>query len=396
MTLSTNYQQDSLKLCCEFDLKSSIKLFYGEGTRELLKQEIRAFNNLIIVCSGNGRRRITEDLLIASALEDKTCTWLDIIDAYPTLEDAKAVLESGISSPDAILAIGGGSVLDFAKVLSVLMPVRGKLTIHEVCDDASALDDSVEIPTFLVPTTCGTGSEITPFATLWDSVSQSKKSLSHEKLLPSLVIGDPDLILKLPNDVICTTALDALSQNLESLWNVNADEKSRSIATQGLRYSVEGLERYASAGITPATANLLLRASLYSGAAIAKTRTAICHAISYPLTARYGVPHGIACAFSVISVLTQVMSESNEFKTLILQILGLHTTKDVLSKMDKLFTNLSFDSTLKALLPPVEEVLLLGPEMLGSIRSQNTIVDIDIDKLEIIICRSYVFMHKKL
>ena len=393
MTVSANQMSSQNDISESLGLDHIAKVYYGKGTRRLLEEVLASYSNIIIVCSTNGRKRIEQDPYLFAALEGIKIVWIDSINSYPTIGYLNAILNMEDKfNVDVILGIGGGSVLDVAKTISVLLPVRNQHMPEKICKNPEILDFSPSLPTILLPTTCGTGSEVTPFATLWDEVSKSKLSLSHKSLLPAVVIGDPDLLAGLNSRTISSTALDALIQNLESLWNINATPKSKSIALAGLTYSLEGLELYGTAGLNHSSANLLLRASLFSGAAIAITRTAICHAVSYPLTSRFGVPHGFACAFSLISVLSIVLKKSSSFTETVTRSLNL-TSEELIELIRSVYLRLSVGKTLRVYLPSLEEVLALSDEMFGSIRSRNTIISIDGKELESIIKESYSLMR---
>lgn len=207
-------------------------------------------------------------------------------------------------APTAILALGGGSVLDAAKVTAVLLGGDdGQLTESLRSDQPQAW--SRQIPLVVVPTTAGTGSEVTPFATVWDSISCRKYSVSGDAVFPDLALLDPELTLTLPRDETLFGGLDATSHALESLWNKNATPLTRALsfaALERIRRALPGALR------DPGQVHhrhAMQEASLLAGMAISQTRTAIAHAISYPLTLHHGVPHGLACSFTLPSLLAR-------------------------------------------------------------------------------------------
>ena len=393
MTSSATQQEFQIDISESLALDNIAKVYFGNGSRLLLKQVLAEYKNIIVVCSSNGRRRIEQDKYICTALEGKKTRWIDSINSYPSVRNIESILDAEDNlGTSVILGVGGGSVLDVAKTMSVLLPLSNQYTLEIVCKNPEVLGRASSLPTILLPTTCGTGSEVTPFATLWDEDSKSKLSLSHKSLLPKVVIGDPDLLLGLNSSTIISTALDGLIQNFESLWNINATPNSKSVALAGLKHSLEGLELFGTQGLSQSSANLLLRASLFSGAAIAITRTAICHAISYPLTSRFGVPHGFACAFSLISVLSNVLKRNSSFRETVTRSLNL-TSEELIELIRELYHRLLVGESLRVYLPSLEEVLALSDEMLGSIRSRNTIIEIDGKMLESIIEESYSLMQ---
>lgn len=212
-----------------------------------------------------------------------------------SLEEAFQILRG---SYNAIVALGGGSVMDTAKCLSVLLS----------CPAGTSLKDAVEIsrkhrkiPWIAIPTTAGTGSEVTPFAALWDG--PKKESIDDPLLFASLVLWDPRLTVSMPTSLTLTTGLDALSQCFESLWNVNKTALTRLIALDGIRRIFHALPRVLESASDSLARYDMALSSLFSGLAISHTRTALAHSISYPLTGHYGIDHGLACSFTLPEVL---------------------------------------------------------------------------------------------
>ena len=198
-----------------------------------------------------------------------------------------------------IVAVGGGSVIDTAKLL--LASTRGG-TFDEI-EKALAAGKQPEVaracPLIAVPTTAGTGSEVTPWATLWDRTSGKarKYSLHVEETWPAHALVDPALTLSAPAGVTLASALDALSHSLESIWNVNANPVSDGLAVEAARTVIETLPRLVASPQDALLRTAMSRASLMAGLAFSNTRTALAHSISYEMTLKHGLPHGIACSF---------------------------------------------------------------------------------------------------
>lgn len=193
--------------------------------------------------------------------------------------------------PDAIyplVAFGGGAVIDFAKLVA-----------SQIAGPAGA----AKFPSIIaIPTVVGSGSERTPFASVW--TPSGKHSVEHPGLRPEAVILIPALALSVPNDLAAVSALDALSHALEAIWNRNASPASDRFAAAAIPALAHGLDRLAHAkGETnSATIGRLMTGASLAGEAIALTRTAIAHSISYPLTAELRMPHGLASAFTLAEI----------------------------------------------------------------------------------------------
>ena len=205
---------------------------------------------------------------------------------------------------EAIVALGGGSVMDAAKVLAAASGDFDRVRRH--LETGKGGEELGRTPIIAIPTTAGTGSEVTSWATVWDTGAMKKYSLARETLYPETALVDPLLTTGLPRAVTISTGLDALSHALESLWNVNANPVSGALAEVAAREVLDALPLLADDLRNEALRTRLARASLFAGLAFSNTRTALAHALSYHLTLHHGVPHGIACSFSLPLVMRAV------------------------------------------------------------------------------------------
>ena len=204
---------------------------------------------------------------------------------------------------EAVIAVGGGSAIDTAKALMVgtasgrfdelvaLLARGGTFKPHRM----KAL--------IAVPTTAGTGSEVTPWATIWDRAAGRKHSLHLPQTWPEAAIVDPDLMLTLPASVTVQSGLDALSHALESIWNVNANPISDTYAVAAAREVMATLPSLLGNLDNRELRARMALAALHAGMAFSNTKTALAHSISYEMTLRFGLPHGIACSFTLPMVL---------------------------------------------------------------------------------------------
>jgi alcohol dehydrogenase len=211
---------------------------------------------------------------------------------------------------EAIVALGGGSVIDTAKVLSAsagdFERVRRYLIDHE---GEEALGS---VPIIAIPTTAGTGSEVTSWASVWDTDAGRKYSLSRPDLYPEHALVDPELTAGMPRMLTVSTALDALSHSLESIWNVNANPVSTNLAVAAASEILEVLPALANDLGSQALRSRMAMAALLAGLAFSNTRTALAHSLSYPITLQYDLPHGLACSFSLPMLMLAVIGDDIE------------------------------------------------------------------------------------
>ena len=200
-----------------------------------------------------------------------------------------------------IVAVGGGSVIDTAKVLQVGVD-GGDFDAYFAALRAGRQPQVAHaLPLIAVPTTAGTGSEVTPWATLWDRSSEvpKKYSLHVAQTWPEAALVDPALARSAPASVTRNSALDALSHALESIWNVNHNPVSDALAVAAAQGVIATLPALLDTPDAEELRIAMSRSSLLAGLAFSNTRTALAHSVSYEMTLRYGLPHGLACSFTL-------------------------------------------------------------------------------------------------
>ena len=309
---------------------------------------------LLVTTKGLIRRGAVERLLAALPAADwLTCPVppnpeLDYLDDAARLLREKAV--------EIVVAFGGGSAMDSAKALAAALAGDvGWTLVRHVHRKPAPTPLTAALPIYCLPTTVGTGAEVTPFATIWDMKRRKKLSLDAPCLYPRVAFLDPELTVSLPESQIRWGGLDAISHSLESLWNRRASPVSLAWAREALTLTLGALPRVLAAPDDLAAQAALQQGSLLAGLAISQNRTALAHAVSYPLTIRYAVPHGLACSFT-LPALVDLVTENEAWhrfedaalaaraKTLLLEqnladrLLAFVTPKEVLDVWAEMFT----------------------------------------------------------
>lgn len=206
--------------------------------------------------------------------------------------------------PDVWVALGGGSVIDSAKVFAAASGEFSNVAAY--LETGSGAEKLSATPIIAVPTTAGTGSEVTCWATVWNEATGKKFSLARANLYPEVALIDPKLMSGKPLDLTVSTGLDALSHSLESLWNVNANPVSANHAVFASREVLSVLPELAEDLGNIKLRSRMAQAAMFAGLAFSNTKTAIAHSLSYPITLNHNVPHGIACSFSLPIVIEAV------------------------------------------------------------------------------------------
>jgi phosphonate metabolism-associated iron-containing alcohol dehydrogenase len=278
---------------------------------------------------------------------------IDILDGYqvkvwdgvkpnPSLLDLAAATQTlSALRIECVVGLGGGSALDAAKVLATTIANPAQPTLQQVFRGNLAAQWATRLPLVAIPTTSGTGAEVTPFATVWDHEDYKKYSLAGDFMYPDLALLDVKLTMTLGEEDTLYPALDAISHALESLWNKNCTPISRAFAFQSLALSNKALVLLIKEPNNIRARQDMQTASLLAGLAISQTRTAIAHAISYPFTINFGVPHGLACSFTL-----QKLVEVN-----IKKISKTEEELNILSSILKFLASLNLDEKIKKYLP---------------------------------------------
>lgn len=216
----------------------------------------------------------------------------------PKIEDVeRGVAKCRAANPDLVVALGGGTAIDLAKMIASM--TRHAESPRDIATNGSPLAQGT-LPLIAVPTTAGTGSEATHFAVVY--IDGQKHSVADPCLLPSVAVVDPKLTHSVPPSMTAATGLDAFCQAIESIWAVGATDESVAYATSAATLAFEHLPVATNAPTAEARHAMSL-ASHLAGKAINISKTTLPHAISYAITADYGIPHGAAVATTLSSVL---------------------------------------------------------------------------------------------
>ena len=365
---------------------NSKNIVFGRGVRNYLnKTPIK--ERVLVVTTKRGLRQFQQDEIINKFLYRDNLKIIDTINSYPNITDLqKTINQEKNEKYDKIIAFGGGSVIDSAKVFSIFLnPALNKCNISDFIEDSNQFINDISEPIKLIamPTTSGTGSEVTQFATIWDQTNKIKLSISTQSILPYLALVDPFLSDNLPYDTFLSTGLDAVNQAMESIWNKNMTTVSEELATASLKKSLHLLPNQ---NFNNLDKDNLSEASVLSGMAINITRTALCHSISYPITVHFGVPHGLACAFTMPSVLKlNLLADDGRFMKLS-QALG---SSDLIETVTNMHKKLRVSKRVKAYIKSYEALEHYLGEMYTPERAANNLTDIDYDTISRLIRESW-------
>jgi len=287
-----------------FSFHTTPQLHFGQGSLERLPQELKQWNpHSILLVSDPGVLKAGITAKVETLIVDAgyRVTIFSEVEPDPRIETAEACANAARScKADVIIGVGGGSAMDIAKVAAVL--AYSKQHIHSMfgIDQVNAAG----LALILVPTTAGTGSEVTHIAILSDEQEHLKKGIVSKFLFPRLAIVDPLLTLGVPAAVTAASGMDALLHAVEAFTSKNANDLSDTLARRAMRLISENLRDAYQNGQNLEARTGMLEGSMLAGMAFANAGVTAVHAFAYPIGAEFHIPHGVANSIMMGPVLT--------------------------------------------------------------------------------------------
>lgn len=285
----------------------NVPIKFHEYTLTELKERLLDLNeNVLLIAS---KRVISTFNLDVSGFQV-----LDRSISNPDVHLVREILDM-INKPDLIISIGGGSSIDLGKAISALYEYKDT-NVLDLLKNKEYLNNSASIPLIAVPTTAGTGSECTKWATIWDFDNSKKYSVDADYLYPKESWLVPELTVTMDEKMTLATGLDALAHAMESYWSVPSNLYTRVLARDSIRIIRKYLPLVLNDLDNIEYRQKMLMGSFFAGLAFSNTRTTACHSISYPLTMMFGINHGFAAAITLFEVLSRnwdYLKEKNLF-----------------------------------------------------------------------------------
>lgn len=356
----------------EWKYFNPVRVVYAIGAIRGIADHLEYERIVLVTSPGFSRRGIVAR--IQAALGERLVRVIDDVKPNPDLRDIdEQARQLRALKPDCILALGGGSSMDTAKALARLLAQPEEATLAGHFRDGIPFSDTRALPVVTIPTTSGTGAEVTPFGTVWDFAREKKYSVTGEDLYSAVAILDPELTLGLPEDVTISSGLDAISHAFESAWNRNASPITLGFVAKSLQLSLPALPLLKKEPDNLEARGAMMQASLLAGLAISQTRTALAHSISYPLTTAFDLPHGVACSFT-LPALMQFNAQADDGRLGDLaRATGYESTEAFANGLRQLFTALHVGELFSRYVPGRSEIMKLTDRMFAPGRADNNL-----------------------
>ena len=280
----------------DFTFSVPQNIIFGKGSISRLPELVKDMKcSHVFIISGPHLNKMgivknCADKMEAAGLKADAFTETEGNPSVDTVDKATEAFKD--SGADCIIALGGGSPMDVAKAVGVLAKYGGRITEYE---GGGKVPGDI-VPLIAVPTTAGTGSEVTAFSVITDHSRNYKLTVFSYKLIPSYAVLDPDLVMTAPASVAAGCGIDALVHALEAYISTAASPFSDAMAEKAMELIGANLRRYAANRKDEEAASAMLVGSLFAGIAFSWARLGNVHAMSHPVSAYFNVPHGVANA----------------------------------------------------------------------------------------------------
>jgi alcohol dehydrogenase len=277
-----------------FTFTGAKKIVFGQGSFETVLEQVRELKKskpLVVLDQNLAKMGFREK--IAGIFEKARCRFelFEKVEPEPRIELADEGAGVALKGKcDVIIGIGGGSAMDVAKAIAVIAGNKGKaldyLGLNKIPGPG--------LPKIMVPTTAGTGSEVTFTSVFVRKELKKKEGMNSPYLYPEIALLDPLLTVTLPPSPTATTGIDALCHAIESYTSINASPMSELVSLEAIRLIAENLRTCVHDGGNIMAREQMLLGSLYAGMGLANAGVTAVHSLSYPLGGKYCVPHGLA------------------------------------------------------------------------------------------------------
>nr|WP_122012726.1 iron-containing alcohol dehydrogenase [Maliibacterium massiliense] len=320
------------------------RIVFGAGSIDQMNDLLPEGNVLMVVDPIMTKLGTAQQL--AAKLTGRRVEIFDEVEPNPpfALADRAASIARGIEAA-AVVGVGGGSSLDVAKAAAMLRTNQGS-AVDYIRGGKKLRHHRAFL--MLLPTTAGTGSEVTNTGVFTDLENHTKCPWVDQDFIPDIALVDPALTYSLPAKPTASTGLDALCQALESYWSQARNPITQSYALPAIRMVMENLREAVHNPQNADARAKMSAASLLAGLAMSQTRTTVCHGVSFGLTGQFNIPHGIACVVTLSAALRRNYAAVKEDIDLLLPYIGYKTMEEFADAIDALMLDVDVPTKLSA------------------------------------------------
>ncbi len=380
----------------EFTFTVPQNIIFGHNSLTRLPELLKNCDTKkVLIISGPNLKRQgmvdkVKDLIGAATIECEVFTDVEANPSVTTVEAAAKVYKQ--CQADSIVAFGGGSPMDVAKAVAVIAKYGGDIREYEGADKVPG----PVVPLIAIPTTAGTGSEVTAFSVITDVERNYKLTVFSYELLPAYAILDPDLIMSMPASVAAACGADALVHAIEAYLSRAASPFSDAMAEKAMELIGGSIRRFYANRHDESAAEAMLAGSMFAGIAFAWARLGNVHAMSHPVSAFFHVPHGTANAVLLPFVLEyNALADQGRYETIYRYIrrssdpISGFTPEQLVEEVRKLNNELGIPANLSSVGVTPEQIPLMAAD---AVKSGN----ISVNPRETVVADLEALYHKAL
>ena len=346
------------------------KIRFGWGRFQEIRQVVEELKGkkIFLVTSKHFAKKYGILDRLSDHLKGLTLVVFAEVEENPTIETVdRGAARCRESKCDLVMGLGGGSALDAGKAMAMLQ--RNPGSIREYLDQERTCQVK-GLPYVTIPTTSGTGSEVTPFTVITHPTKKAKPAIAPPENFPDVALVDPELTMTMPFEVATSTGLDALCQAVEGFWSTQGNPLTQSLAFQAIKLAMENLESACMKKDREAVTHMSL-ASHLTGIEMSNIGNTSIHPLSYPITIDYGVAHGFACAIFLPEVIRfNASAIKGRFRDL-LTVLDLTSVEAFADKVDSFMEKLKAPRRLSKLGVKQEDIPGIAKRGMGRSTAWN-------------------------
>jgi alcohol dehydrogenase len=346
------------------------KIRFGWGRFQEIRQVVDELNGkrIFLVTGQHFTKQYGVLDKLSNYLKGLTLEVFGEVEENPSIETVdRGATQCRKSKSNLVIGLGGGSAMDAGKAIAMLQKNPG--SIREYLDQERVCQTK-GLPFIAIPTTSGTGSEVTPFTVITHPAKKAKPAIAPPENFPDVALVDPELTMTMSFNVAVSTGLDALCQAVEGFWSTQGNPVTRSLAFQAIKLAMENLESSCLRKDKESVVNIAL-ASHLTGIEMSNIGNTSIHPLSYPITLDYGLSHGFACSIFLPAVIRfNAQAIKDRFSDL-LNLLKLPNIEAFADRVDSLMEKLKAPKRLSEVGVKVEDISGIAKRGMGRSTAWN-------------------------